>query len=57
MKNPFVPNELYRSLTSICGLNPFLDTISSSRIQMYGSHLGQKLVVAGMEEGYVLTCL
>ncbi len=55
MKNPFVPNELYRSLTSICGLNPFLDTISSSRIQMYGSHLGQKLVVAGMEEGYVLT--
>lgn len=55
MKPPFVPNQLDRRLTSICGLNPFLDTISSGRIQMFGSHLGQKLVTLGMDEDYLLT--
>ena len=46
----FVPSQMYRELQSIIGMNPFLDCNSASRIQMYGSHLGQKLVIAGLEE-------
>lgn len=45
-------NQMYRQLTSICGLNPWLDTNSMPRVQMFATHLGQKLVVEGMTERY-----
>lgn len=40
-------NELRRDLASSPGLNPWLAFNSSARVQMYSSHLGQKLVIAG----------
>lgn len=41
---------MYRVFQSICGLNTHPDNDSASRIQMLGSHLGQKLVFSGMNE-------
>lgn len=43
---------MYRQLLSICGLNPWLDANSMPRIQMFATHLGQKLVMHGMTERY-----
>jgi len=45
-----IPSQMYRDLQSICGLNTHPDNDSASRIQMLGSHLGQKLVFSGMNE-------
>lgn len=55
MNNLVVPNQMYRTLTSIASLNPWLDHNSASRLQMYTAHLGQKLVVDGMTERYCQT--
>lgn len=44
------PNQLDRRLLSSLGLNPFIACVSSSRSQMFASHLGQKLVVNGASE-------
>lgn len=49
------PNELRRDLLSSLSLNPFIGTVSSPRAQMFASHLGQKLVVAGGTERYIQT--
>lgn len=48
--NSYVPNELRPDLMSVCALNPWPGHDSSSRIQMFASHLGQKLVIAGATE-------
>lgn len=39
-------NEIHRNLTGIMSLNPFDSTNSSSRKQMFSSHIQQRLVVA-----------
>ena len=49
--NPhYVPNQLRPDLMSVCALNPWPGHDSSSRIQMFASHLGQKLVIKGATE-------
>lgn len=48
-------NELKRELLSSLSLNPFIGTVSSPRAQMFASHLGQKLVIAGGNERYIQT--
>lgn len=47
---PIVPNQLRSDLLSVCALNPWAGNDSSSRVQMFSSHLGQKLVIAGATE-------
>lgn len=51
----FIPNELYRDLLGVNGLNPFKQNNSSSREQMFSSHIGQTLVVDGATERYIQT--
>ncbi len=41
------PNELHMELLNICSMNPLDAHISSSRKQMFSSHLGQCLVLNG----------
>jgi len=48
--NKVEPNELHRELVSVCGLNPWLQHDSSSRVQMTSSQLGQMLVISGATE-------
>lgn len=48
-------NELKREFLSVCGLNPFPGFDSSSRIQMFSSHIGQRLVIAGSTERRIQT--
>ena len=48
-------NELKREFLSVCGLNPFPGFDSSSRIQMFSSHIGQKLVINGATERRIQT--
>ncbi len=50
-----IPNEMYRTLTGIASLNPWIDLNSASRLQMFTAHLGQKLVVEGMTPRYCMT--
>lgn len=50
-----VPSQMYRSLQSIAGLNPFPDHDSASRVNMFCAHLGQRLVTNGMTERYYFT--
>lgn len=52
---PSQPNQIYRTLQSIIGLNPFSDHDSAPRLQMLGSHLGQRLITEGMTERYMDT--
>lgn len=47
---PSQVNEIRRDLASSIGLNPWMAFDSSPRVQMFSSHLGQKLVVAGATE-------
>jgi DNA-directed RNA polymerase beta subunit len=49
------PNQLYRELLGINGLNFADGTDSSSRKQMFSSHIGQSLVVKGATERFILT--
>lgn len=51
----YQPNELRRDLLSSLGLQPWIGTVSSPRAQMFASHLGQKLVVAGATERFCQT--
>ena len=44
------PNELYPELLNVCGMNPLDGHNSSSRKQMFASHLGQCLVINGSTE-------
>lgn len=44
------PNEISSKWLGVCGLNPFHQHNSSARVQMFGSHLGQMLVVNGADE-------
>lgn len=48
-------NELYRDLMGVCGLNPWIQHDSSSRRQMFSSHIGQTLVINGSTERYCQT--
>lgn len=43
-------NQLDPRLTGLLSLNPCLEAMSSSRNQMMGSHIGQRLVIAGATE-------
>jgi DNA-directed RNA polymerase beta subunit len=47
---PTVPNQLRADLLSVSGLNPWVGHNSSSRVQMFSSHISQKLVIAGANE-------
>lgn len=51
----FEVNQMSRALQSICGVNPFTHHNSASRIQMNGSHMGQKLVIKGATEQMIST--
>lgn len=42
-----IPNELSREFLGVVGLNPWISHDSSSRVQMFSSHIGQALVVKG----------
>jgi DNA-directed RNA polymerase beta subunit len=44
------PNQLYRDLMGVNSLNPWDGTDSSSRKQMFSSHIGQTLVIKGSTE-------
>lgn len=44
------PNQLYRDLMGVNGLNPWDGYDSSSRKQMFSSHIGQTLVIKGSTE-------
>lgn len=52
---PSQVNEIRRDLASSLSLNPWIAFDSSPRAQMYSSHLGQKLVIAGATEKYCQT--
>lgn len=49
------PSELHRELLGVTGLNPWHGHDSSSRQQMFGSHLSQTLVISGSTERYCQT--
>lgn len=46
-------NELHPELLSVIALNSLMAHDSSARSQMYGSHLGQMLVLMGSEEKFI----
>lgn len=50
-----VSSELHRELLGVSGLNPWAAHDSSSRVQMFGSHIGQALVINGSTERYCQT--
>lgn len=49
------PHELHRELLGVIGLLPFLRSDSSSRVQMFSSHIGQALVLTGSTERFIQT--
>lgn len=49
------PNQIYRKLMGISSLNPYAGHDSSSRGQMFCSHLGQALVISGSTERRIQT--
>lgn len=51
------PNELRADFLSAMSLNPFMGHNSSSRLQMFHSHLGQKLNIKGATERRIQTGL
>lgn len=51
----YTPNELHREFLGVNGLNPWDGWDSSSRKQMFSSHIGQTLVVRGATERYCQT--
>lgn len=56
--NPFVPyktipNELKPELLGICAMNPMVGAVSSPRLQMYATHLGQAPAVEGADEAFL----
>ena len=54
MKNK-EPNQLFRDLMGVCGLNPWDGHDSSSRKQMFSNHVGQALVIKKSTERYCQT--
>lgn len=44
--NTSKPNRIYRELQGVLSLNPFENTNSASRKQMFSSHISQRLVIA-----------
>lgn len=50
-----IPNQLFRDLMGVSGLNPWDGNDSSSRKQMYASHIGQILVINGSTERFCQT--
>lgn len=46
------PNQLHREFLGVNGLNPWDGANSSSRKQMFSSHIGQTLVIKGATERY-----
>jgi len=56
MNKKRVPNELFRELLGVSGLNPWAGHDSSSRVQMFSSsHISQALVINGSTERYCQT--
>lgn len=49
------PNEALREFLGVCGLNPWFGHDSSSRQQMFASHLGQCLVINGATQRFFQT--
>ncbi len=49
------PSEIKRELLGVLGLNPFDAYDSSSRKQMFASHISQALVIEGSTERYIQT--
>ena len=49
------PNEMSSKWWGPCGLQPFPGHVSSSRLQMFASHLGQMLVLNGSTERSIQT--
>lgn len=45
-----IPNQIRPDLLSVSALNPWVSHNSSSRVQMFSSHISQKLVIAGATE-------
>lgn len=52
---PRIPNQLHRDLMGVNSLNPFDGEDSSSRKQMFSSHIGQALVIKGATERRIQT--
>lgn len=52
---PITPNEIAPNLLAATALNPWLIYDSSSRLQMFGSHISQTLVIKGAERRRNLT--
>lgn len=48
-------NQLHREFLSVVGLNPWAGNNSASRTQMFGSHIGQRLVIEGASERRCMT--
>jgi len=48
-------NQLYRELMGVSGLNPWAGHDSSSRVQMFASHISQALVINGSTERFCQT--
>jgi hypothetical protein len=55
MNPPIKRNQLHAALLGSCALNPFHKHTSSSRAQMYASHLGQMLQINGATQRYIQT--
>ena len=49
------PNQFFRDLLSVNGLNPWVAFNSSPRLQMFSSHIGQILVFQGTTERHCQT--
>ncbi len=52
MRPQYQPSQLFLDIMSVCGLNPWDGYNSSSRKQMFASHIGQALVVEGATERF-----
>lgn len=56
--NPFVPyktlpNEMHPELLGICAMNPMANEVSSTRLQMFATHLGQAPAIEGASEAFL----
>lgn len=55
MQYKHIPSQIHREFLGVCGLIPWVDHDSSSRVQMFSSHIGQTLVIKGATERYCQT--
>lgn len=51
------PNQLNNAWMGVCGLQPFVGNVSSSRLQMESQHIGQCLPIEGADERMIQTTL